>query len=198
MYIAQVADRPLDPVVAQLIEVGQEGDGNDLFARALEILEPQIRAAGIDHAPVRQRRRRHVEKFLMRFLLEIAALPIHGPDVHDPVAVGEEINPPIPHHGIVRGSGPIGGQRCGLAAGPICPKAFGAAALVALRAARLLAPGDGCFHEIGTHGRQRLVGKQQWIIVIQPLPKRHPARRTKRDVAIPRRPHAHEPGTATG
>ncbi len=71
-------------------------------------------------------------------LLEVAALEVHGPDVHRAVAVAQEIDPVLPDHRILAGPGVVGRQRDGLfAAEDEGPQVLGRAALVALRVTAL-------------------------------------------------------------
>ena len=73
-----------------------------------------------------------------RVLFRIASVRFHGPEVDGAVAVGEEVDAAAPPHGVLAGSGEVGGERRGfrVAVGKP-PKVLGGAALVALGVAAL-------------------------------------------------------------
>ncbi len=76
----------------------------------------------------------------MALLPDIAALSVHGKDVHDAVAVREKIYTLIPKHRIAGGTRPIRRQGRRLAAAVEPPKSLVVAALVALGEAGLFSP----------------------------------------------------------
>ena len=70
-------------------------------------------------------------------LFQAVPVSVHRVDVHHAVAVGKEVDPSVPEHRIVRGSGPVGGQRHGLRTGVVAPDVLRRAALVAFGLTRL-------------------------------------------------------------
>src|SRR5258707_1125176 len=68
----------------------------------------------------------------MRVLFEIAAVLIHGPQVHGAVAVTHKIDAVIPPQGAFAGSGVIGGERNRFRAGREFPDILRGATLIAL------------------------------------------------------------------
>src|SRR6267154_1331858 len=127
-------------MIAQLVEIRHHGNRNDLFFSGLQIERPEIRAAGINHAPLGQGCAGNVEAALVALLPDIAALSVHGKDVHDAVAVREKIYTLIPKHRIAGGTRPIRRQGRRLAAAVEPPKSLVVAALVALGEAGLFSP----------------------------------------------------------
>ena len=136
----EVVERLFDPVIAELVEIGNERDGDDGVLIGVEVEEPEVGAALIDDAAFGEGSGLDVESAVMRELLHVVALRVHGEDVHGAVAVGEEIDAGVPEHGIVRGAGVVGGEGNGFGAGIVAPDIFGGAALVALGGAAL--PGE--------------------------------------------------------
>ncbi len=125
---------------AQLIEIRNQGDGDDGLAAGLDVQGPEVRAAGVHHAAIGHRSRSDIEYALMTLLLHVVALGVHGPNVHDAVAIGQKIDAAAPKHRIMRRAAPIRGQGSRFAAAVEGPDAFRFAAPIALAVARLLAP----------------------------------------------------------
>ena len=58
----EIVERLLDPVLAHLVEVGDEGDGDKLFVTGGEIEQPEVGAGGVDDAAFEERGGLHVEE----------------------------------------------------------------------------------------------------------------------------------------
>ena len=71
---AEVFQRLLHPVIAQLVEIGNQRDGNDGVLIGIQVEQPEVCAALVHDAPVRERRGLHVEPAVMRVLLHVMAL----------------------------------------------------------------------------------------------------------------------------
>ena len=89
-------------MIAQLVEVRDKRDGNDLLVARLQIEQPEISAA------LRRRCARHQcdaaamsKLLLMALLSQIVAVLIHREDIHHAIAIGEEVDAPVPEHGLV-------------------------------------------------------------------------------------------------
>ena len=72
--------------------------------------------------------------------LRVVSFFVHGEDVHDSVAIGEEVDAAVPEHRVGGSAGPVRSQGNGFIVAVELPDAFGGAALVALGLAGLLEP----------------------------------------------------------
>lgn len=73
----EVVDRLLDPVLAHLVEVGDQCDGNEFFVASGEVEEPEVGAGGVDDAALEERGGLDVEDVLVAFLPDAVALRVH-------------------------------------------------------------------------------------------------------------------------
>ena len=71
---------------------------------------------------------------------DAVALRVHGVDIHDAVAVGEEIDAAVPEHGVRGGAGVVGREGNGFVLAVEAPDVFGRAAFVAFGLAGLREP----------------------------------------------------------
>ncbi|MBZ5585908.1 MAG: hypothetical protein LAQ30_27695 [Acidobacteriia bacterium] len=130
--------RFLDPMFAQMVEIRGQLDGNGLLAPPRDVVEQDVRAHLVHDAALGKSRVFQVEVPVFRVLLQVFPVLVHGPEVHDAVAVGEKVDAPVPPHGVFAGARVVPGERNGFrAAGGILPEVLDLAALVALRVAAL-------------------------------------------------------------
>ena len=127
----------LDPVLAEVVEVGFDGDGDLPVGAGCDVVEAEVRTQCIDDAPVGKRGGVGVEAGVFGELPKIGAGFGHGPQVHGAVAIRDEVDPVVPPHGVLAGAGPVGCERNCLAAGIVTPEVLGRAALVAFGHAAL-------------------------------------------------------------
>src|SRR6202046_321634 len=147
-------------MIAQLIEIRRSGNRNDLLLSALQIERPEIAGARVSRAALGKRGACNVEPALVALLLEIAALSVHGEDVHHAIAVRQKINPLIPKHGIARSARPISRQGHRFAAAVETPQGFVVTALIAFRETGLFSPaGEEKLMAVGGVDRLRAFGQ---------------------------------------
>ncbi len=127
----------LHPALAQIVEVRHQLDRNRAVRAAGDIEQMQVRPHLVDDAPLRERRRSRVPALVPGVLLQPLSALVHGPDVHGPVAVAEEIDAPVPVHRVLAGAREIRRQRDRFLARDVLPQLLGRPALVMLRLASL-------------------------------------------------------------
>ena len=136
----EVVMRFFDPMLAHLVEVGEQRNRDDLLVSGIQIEEPQIGAGGIDDAAVVERGRLHIEDILIAFFFDAVPLGAHGVDICDAIAIGEKVDTIFPEHGMGRGSGEIGRERDRFVFAVEAPDVLGESTLVALGLAPLAKP----------------------------------------------------------
>src|SRR5215831_4610813 len=103
----------------------------------MEIQEPKIGATLVGDPAVGKRGGLNVKLALMGVLFEVVSFEVHGKNVHDPIAIGKEIDSSVPEHGIVGSTGPIPGEQYRFFASIVAPDVLGRAAFVTLGLAGL-------------------------------------------------------------
>src|SRR3984957_4135753 len=98
----------LHPFLAVLIEIGNQSDRYYCILFLGDVEEPKISARLVSDQAVRERCALDIPTFLEGVLAQVASLQVHGPDVHRPVTVSNEINPILPKHRILAGARKIG------------------------------------------------------------------------------------------
>src|SRR5258708_1306056 len=137
MHGRGVVQRRLYPVFAQVIEVGWKLDVDWLVGTGGDFVDPQICTKLINDAAVGQRGGLYIPAFVMRVLFDIAAILIHGPQVHSAVAITHKIDTVVPPPSAFAGSGVIGSEGNRFRAGREFPNILRGAALIALGLAAL-------------------------------------------------------------
>ncbi len=109
----------------------------------------------------------------MALLFDAVSVGVHGVDVHDAVAIAEEVDAAVPEHRLGRSAGVVGCEGNGFGFSVELPDALGSAALVALGFAWLLEPAGkeedilrrirrfGCFSEGNDFARAHIVDEHQ-------------------------------------
>ncbi len=123
----QMVDRPLDPLLAKLIEVGRQGDRHHAIDAARDVVKPDVGSQLVDDASLVQIGRLNVPAAVLGVLLEVAAGVLHRPDIEGAVPIGDEIETAVlPHRrktladvigGEIRGLGVFRGESPNLAGG---------------------------------------------------------------------------------
>jgi len=132
VYRGEIIHRLLYPMLAHLVEVGNQRNGNHFLMAGVQVEKPQVGTRSIDNAPIIQRRGFNIENMLMAFLLHAVPVSVHRVDIHHAVAIGEKIEAPIRKHGIGRGAGPVRSQRHSLILAIEPPQIFRPSTLVTL------------------------------------------------------------------
>ncbi len=146
----QMFDRPLDPLLAELIEVGSQGDRHHAVDSARDVVEPDVGSQLVDDSSLLQVGRLNVPAAVFGVLFQVAAGVFHRPDIERAVPIGDEIDAAVlPHRretladvigSEIRGLGVLRGES---------PDFAGRAAVVAF---------DGLAMERRTHEVNRAVG----------------------------------------
>jgi hypothetical protein len=133
----QVIEGLRDPAFPHLVEIGRQNDVDPPVAPGGDVVDMEIRDELIDDPAVLEGRRARVEFLVECQLLEAFSARVHGPQVHDPVAVAHEIDPPVPGQGVLACPCVVRGQGRRFAPRPELPEALDRSALVALGVAAL-------------------------------------------------------------
>ena len=137
--VREILHRLLDPVLALLLEVGDQSDIKHRVLPGREVVNPDVGPALIGDATRIHRGRFHVEVLRLRVLLHIAAVRLHRPHIQHAIAVAQEVEPTIPPHRIAVRAGVLR-----IELGRFCialleaPEILHPAAVIALRGATLL------------------------------------------------------------
>ncbi len=99
--VGELLQRMLDPLLAQLVEVGRQRDRHRRGGAIGQVEHMQGRALLIDDAIARDRRRAHLEVAVTRQLAQVAAAPVHGPQIGHAVMIRQEHDAVAPGHRIV-------------------------------------------------------------------------------------------------
>ena len=93
-----VRRRVVHPLFPELIEIRGQSDRNESSLVCGDVIEPQVGSQLIDDPPLIQLRVLHVPARMEGVLADVVPVFVHGPEVHSPVPIRDEVDSSLPDH----------------------------------------------------------------------------------------------------